>query len=85
MDSYRWSSTHYTSIHLYIYTDGSAEDGIERGGSSAVVTVGDCGNSTFLDVRRQYRTEYTTSLEVDRGLYGWYLIALMTGLLLLGF
>jgi ribonuclease HI len=39
--------------------------GVKRGGSSAVVTSGDPGNPTFLDVRHQYRAEYTTSLEVE--------------------
>jgi ribonuclease HI len=35
------------------------------GGSSAVVTSGNTGNPTFLDVRHQYRPEYTTSLEIE--------------------
>jgi ribonuclease HI len=39
--------------------------GVKRGGSSAVVTSGDPGNPTFLDVRHQCGTEYTTSLEVE--------------------
>jgi ribonuclease HI len=34
-------------------------------GSSAVVTSGDPGNPTFLDVRHQRGPEYTTSLEVE--------------------
>jgi hypothetical protein len=52
-------------VYTVIYTDGSAVGGVKRGGSSAVVTFGDSGNPTFLDVRRQYRPEYTTSLEVE--------------------
>jgi ribonuclease HI len=39
--------------------------GVKRGGSSAVVTSGDPGNPTFLNIRHQYGTEYTTSLEVE--------------------
>jgi ribonuclease HI len=41
--------------------------GVKRGGSSAVVTSGDPGNPTFLDVRHQCRPEYTctTSLKVE--------------------
>jgi ribonuclease HI len=35
------------------------------GGSSAVVTSGDPGNPTFLNVRHQYGPEHTTSLEVE--------------------
>jgi hypothetical protein len=31
--------------------------GVKRGGSSAVVTSGDPGNPTFLDVRHQYGPE----------------------------
>jgi hypothetical protein len=40
-------------------------DRVKRGDSSAVVTSGDPGNSTFLDVRHQCGPEYTTSLEVE--------------------
>jgi ribonuclease HI len=43
---------------------------MRRRGSSAVVTSGDPGNPTFLDVR-QCGPEYTTSLEVD--MYGLWL------------
>jgi ribonuclease HI len=39
--------------------------GVKRGGSSAVVTSGNPGNPTFLDVRHQCEPEYTTSLEVE--------------------
>jgi ribonuclease HI len=39
--------------------------GVKRGGSSAVVTSGDPGNPTFLDVRHQCGPEYTTSLEAE--------------------
>jgi hypothetical protein len=39
--------------------------GIRCGVSSAVVTSGDPGNRTFLDVRHQSGPEYTTSLEVE--------------------
>jgi hypothetical protein len=39
--------------------------GVKRGGSSAVVTSGDPGNPTFLDVRHQCGPAYTTSLEVE--------------------
>jgi ribonuclease HI len=39
--------------------------GVKRGGSSAVVTSGNPGNPTFLDVRYQYGPEYKTSLEVE--------------------
>jgi hypothetical protein len=38
---------------------------VKRGGSSAVVTSGNPGNPTFLDVRHQCGPEYTTSLEVE--------------------
>jgi ribonuclease HI len=55
----------YRQLRTVIYTDGSAEDGVRRGGSSDVVTSGDPGNPTFLDVRHQYSHEYTTSLEVE--------------------
>jgi hypothetical protein len=53
----------YGQLRTVIYTDGSAVGGVKPGGSSAVVTSGDPGNSTFLDVRYQYGPEYTTSLE----------------------
>jgi hypothetical protein len=60
---------YYGQLRTVIYTDGSAVGGVKRGGSSAVVTSGDPGNSTFLDVRHQCRPEYKTSLEVEmRGL-----------------
>jgi ribonuclease HI len=39
--------------------------GVKRGGSSAVVTSGDPGNPTFLDVRHQFGPEHTTSLEFE--------------------
>jgi hypothetical protein len=55
----------YDQLRTVIYTDGSAVDRVKRGGSSAVVTSGDPGNPTFLDVRHQYGLEYTTSLEVE--------------------
>jgi hypothetical protein len=42
---------HYGQLRTVIYTDGSAVGGIKRGGSSAVVTSGDPGNPSFLDVR----------------------------------
>jgi hypothetical protein len=35
------------------HPNGSAVSGVKRGGSSAVVTSGDPGNPTFLDVRHQ--------------------------------
>jgi hypothetical protein len=41
----------YRQLQTVNYTDGSAVDGVRRGGSSAVVTSGDPGNPTFLDVR----------------------------------
>jgi ribonuclease HI len=50
---------------MVIYTDGSAVGGVRQGGSAAVVTSGDPGNPTFLDVRHQCGPEYTTSLEVE--------------------
>jgi hypothetical protein len=56
---------HYRQLWTVIYTDGSAVGGIKRRGSSAVVTSGDPGNPTFLDVRHQCGPEYTTSLEVE--------------------
>jgi hypothetical protein len=56
---------YYGQLRTVIYTDGSAEDGVRRGGSSAVVISSDPGNPNFLDVRHQYGPEYTTSLEVD--------------------
>jgi hypothetical protein len=65
------------------YTDGSAVGGVKRGGSSAVVTSGDPGNHTFLDVQHQCGHEYTTSIEVEMWGYGWHLIALTMRLLLL--
>jgi ribonuclease HI len=55
----------YGQLRTVIYTDGSAVGGVKRGGSSAVVTSGDSGNPTFLDIRHQYGPEYTTSLEVE--------------------
>jgi hypothetical protein len=39
--------------------------GFKLGDSSAVVTSGDPGNPSFLDVRHQCGTEYTASLEVE--------------------
>jgi hypothetical protein len=61
---------HYGKLWTVIYTDGSAVGGVKRGGSSAVVTSGDPGNPTFLDVRHQCRPEYKTFLEVEiRGLW----------------
>jgi hypothetical protein len=39
--------------------------GVKHWGSSAVVTSGDPGNLTLLDVRHQYGPEYTTFLEVE--------------------
>jgi hypothetical protein len=48
---------------FYIY--GSAVGGVKRGGSLPVLTSGDPGNSTFLDVRHQFKLEHTTSLEVE--------------------
>jgi hypothetical protein len=54
----------YDQLRTVIYTDGSA-GGVKRGGSVAVVTSGDPGNPTFLDVRHQFGPEHTTSLEVD--------------------
>jgi ribonuclease HI len=56
---------HYRQLQTVVYTDGSAVGGIKRGGSSAVVTSDDPGNPTFLDVRHQCGTEYTTSLEIE--------------------
>jgi hypothetical protein len=55
----------YDQLWTVIYTDGSAVGGVKRGGSSAVVTSGDPGNPTFLDVRHQFGPEHTTSLEVE--------------------
>jgi hypothetical protein len=55
----------YDQLQTVIYTDGSAVGGVKRGGSSAVVTSGNPGNPTFLNVRHQYGPEYTTSLEVE--------------------
>jgi hypothetical protein len=77
----------YGQLWTVIYIDGSAVDGVSRGDSAAVVTSGDPGNLTFLDVRHQCGPEYTTSLEVEMwGLcYGWHLIALTMRLLLLEF
>jgi hypothetical protein len=40
-------------------------DGVRHGGSAAVVTSGDPGNPTFLDVRHQCGPQFTTSLEVE--------------------
>jgi ribonuclease HI len=39
--------------------------GVKSGGSSAVVTSGNPGKPTFLDVRHQCGPEYTNSLEVE--------------------
>jgi ribonuclease HI len=55
----------YDQLRTVIYTDGSAVGGVKRGGSSPVVTSGNPGNPTFLDVRHQYGPEHTTSLEVE--------------------
>jgi hypothetical protein len=55
----------YNQLRTVIYTDGSAVGGVKRGGSLAVVTSGDPGNPTFLDVRHQYGPEHTTSLESE--------------------
>jgi ribonuclease HI len=51
----------YGQLRTVIYTDGSAVGGV----SAVVVTSGDPGNHTFLDVRLQCGPEYTTSLEVE--------------------
>jgi ribonuclease HI len=56
---------HYGQLQPVIYTDGSAVGGVKHGGSSAVVTSGNPGNPTFLDVRHQCGSEYTTSFEVE--------------------
>jgi hypothetical protein len=53
---------YYGQLRTVIYTDGSALGGVKPAGSSAVVTSGDPGNPTFLDVRHQCGPEYTTSL-----------------------
>jgi hypothetical protein len=74
---------HYWQLQTVIYTDGSAVGGVKRGSSSAVVTSGDPGNPSFLDVRHQCGPEYITSLEVKMWGYGWHLTALMMRLLLL--
>jgi ribonuclease HI len=55
----------YDQLRTVIYTDGSAVGGVKRGGSLAVVTSGDPGNPTFLDVGHQFGPEHTTSLEVE--------------------
>ena len=55
----------FDQLRTVIYTDGSAVGGVKHGGSSAVVTSGDPGNPTFLDVRHQFGPEHTTSLEVE--------------------
>jgi hypothetical protein len=47
----------YGQLRTVIYTDGSAVCGVKHGGSSAVVTSGDPGNPTFLDVRHQCEPE----------------------------
>jgi hypothetical protein len=54
----------YGQLQTVIYTEGSAVGGVKHGVSSAVVTSGNPGNPTFLDVRHQYGPEYTTSIEV---------------------
>jgi hypothetical protein len=54
----------YEQLRTVIYTDGSAVGEVRHGDSSAVVTSGNHGNPTFLDVRDQYGPEYTNSLEV---------------------
>jgi ribonuclease HI len=59
------TNRHYGQLRTDNYTDGSAVGGVKRGGSSAVVTFGDPGNTTFLDIRQQCGPEYTTSLEVE--------------------
>jgi hypothetical protein len=51
----------YGQLQMVMYTDGSIVDRVRHGGSSAVVTSGNNGNPTFLDVRHQYGPEYTTS------------------------
>jgi hypothetical protein len=56
---------YYRQLRTVIYTDGLAVGGVRHGGSSAVVTSGDPGNPTFLDVRHQCGPKYTTSLEVE--------------------
>jgi hypothetical protein len=55
----------YDQLRTVIFTDGSAVGGVKRRSSSAVVTSGDPGNPTFLNVRHQYGPEHTTSLEVE--------------------
>jgi hypothetical protein len=55
----------YDQLRTVIYTDGSAVGGVKRGGSSAVVTSGNPGNPTFLNIKHQYGAEHTTSLEVE--------------------
>jgi hypothetical protein len=55
----------YDQLRTVIYTDGSAVGGVKRGGSLAVVTSGDPGNPSFLDVRHQFGLEHTTSLDVE--------------------
>jgi hypothetical protein len=68
---------HYGQLQTVIYRDGSVVGRVKRWGSSAVVTSGDPGNPTFLDVRHQCGLEYRC------GGYGWHLTALMKRLLLL--
>jgi hypothetical protein len=55
----------YDQLRTVIYTGGSAVGGVKHGGSLALVTSGDPGNPTFLDVRYQFGPEHTTSLEVE--------------------
>jgi hypothetical protein len=49
----------YDQLRTVIYIDGSAVDAVKRGGNSAVVTSGDPGNPTFLDVRHQFGPKHT--------------------------
>jgi hypothetical protein len=73
----------YRQLRTVIYTDGSAVGGVKHGGSSAVVTSGDPGNTpsgmsgTSADLSTQ------PLLRLRCGGYGWHLTALTMRLLLL--
>jgi hypothetical protein len=63
----------YDQLPTVIYTDGSAVGGVKRGCSSAVVTSGNPGNPTFLNVRHSTDLSTLPLLRLRCGGYGYAL------------
>lgn len=53
------------TFDLVIYTDGSAQGGVHRGGSAAVVTCGDADGPTTVDICRMRGAAHTSSYETE--------------------